>query len=104
MTIRTPIWRWSRSGPTKRSWPASELETAGFLPDLSRLRVKTDHVPDDGQILRLARTLRLSIYDAAYLELAGREHLPLATLDAALAAAARAEGVRILGDPGRPRP
>ncbi len=82
----------------------TELETAGFLRDLSRLRVKTDHAPDDGQILRLARTHRLSIYDAAYLELAGREHLPLATLDAALAAAARAEGVRILGDPERPRP
>jgi predicted nucleic acid-binding protein len=39
----------------------------------------------------------LTIYDAAYLELALREGLPLATLDEALVAAARAEGVPLVG-------
>jgi predicted nucleic acid-binding protein len=39
----------------------------------------------------------LTVYDAAYLELALREALPLATLDEALAAAARAEGVPLVG-------
>ncbi len=44
----------------------------------------------------LARRHRLTIYDAAYLELALRESLPLATLDQALAAAARSEGVEVI--------
>jgi len=42
---------------------------------------------------RLARTHGLTSYDAAYLELAARHGLPLATLDGALAAAAEREGV-----------
>ncbi|MCB9538576.1 MAG: type II toxin-antitoxin system VapC family toxin [Myxococcales bacterium] len=40
-------------------------------------------------VLALAREHQLSVYDASYLDLALRESLPLATLDAALAAAAR---------------
>ena len=39
----------------------------------------------------------LTIYDAAYLELALRLTLPLATVDKALVRAARQEGVTILG-------
>lgn len=38
----------------------------------------------------------LTVYDAAYLELAMRQGLPLATLDKDLAAAARREGVEVL--------
>jgi len=44
----------------------------------------------------LARAFRLSAYDAAYLELARRERLPLATLDEQLKAAASQAGVRLL--------
>jgi len=44
----------------------------------------------------LARTHRLSVYDASYLELALREAAPLATLDIELAAAARAEGSELI--------
>jgi predicted nucleic acid-binding protein len=39
---------------------------------------------------------RLTVHDAAYLEPAGREGLPLATLDAALARAAAAEGTPLI--------
>lgn len=46
--------------------------------------------------LDLARQFRLSAYDAAYLELALREQLPLATLDEALQNAAREAGVVLL--------
>ena len=53
---------------------------------------------DEQALMRLARRHRLTIYDAAYLELALRRGIPLATLDAALAGAARAEGVRLIGD------
>jgi len=45
--------------------------------------------------VKLADLHGLTIYDAAYLELAQRRRLPLATLDAALAAAARQSGVTV---------
>jgi predicted nucleic acid-binding protein len=38
-----------------------------------------------------------TVYDAAYLELAQRTRLPLATLDSELREAARTEGVALLG-------
>ena len=47
--------------------------------------------------MQLARRHRLTVYDAAYLELALRKGYPLATLDAALSIAARAEGVPLIG-------
>lgn len=50
-----------------------------------------------GDILELAARHRLSSYDAAYLELALRLGLPLATLDKPLRVAAAAEGVTIIG-------
>ena len=43
----------------------------------------------------LARTYSLSSYDAAYLELAARNSMRLATLDRALTKAARKAGVGI---------
>jgi predicted nucleic acid-binding protein len=46
--------------------------------------------------LDLARRYSLSAYDAAYLELALRKGLPLATLDLALSAAAQQAGVPLL--------
>lgn len=45
---------------------------------------------------RLAERYRLTSYDAAYLELAQRRKLPLATLDVALVKAAKALGVTLL--------
>ena len=75
----------------------AESDTAAFLVSLSRLRIRVDRAPDEGSVLRLARTHRLSVYDAAYLELAQREGLPLATLDGDLQKAAAGEGVRLNG-------
>lgn len=46
--------------------------------------------------LLLANSFGLSVYDAVYLELAIRRGLPLATLDRALAKAARTSGVECL--------
>lgn len=47
--------------------------------------------------LRLAEGHHLTVYDAAYLELAQRHTLPLATLDVELRHAAQAIGVGVLG-------
>jgi len=71
----------------------TEPDTSAFLLSLSRLRIRVDRVPDENGVLRLARAHRLSVYDAAYLELAQREGLPLATLDTDLQKAAVCEGV-----------
>ena len=46
--------------------------------------------------LQLARTYKLSAYDASYLELALRLDVPLATLDEGLRKAAKKAGVKIL--------
>lgn len=78
----------------------TESDTAAFLLDLSRLRLRIDQLPEGDAVLRLARTHRLSVYDAAYLELAQREGLPLATLDADLRRAAADEGVALLSRAG----
>jgi predicted nucleic acid-binding protein len=48
------------------------------------------------EILAHARSFRLTAYDAAYLELAFREGLPLATLDSPLRAAAQRTGIATL--------
>lgn|SRR5487761_144718 len=48
------------------------------------------------QILAVARQQRLTEYDAAYLELALREALPLATLDDDLRQAAQSVGIKIV--------
>jgi predicted nucleic acid-binding protein len=74
----------------------AESDTASFLLNLALLRLRHDHSPDEAAVLRLARTHRLSVYDAAYLELAQRARLALATLDADLRTAATTEGVPLV--------
>jgi predicted nucleic acid-binding protein len=69
-----------------------------FLRNVERLAITIDGTPDESGVLTLARRHRLTVYDAAYLELAVRNALPLATLDAMLATAARSEGVPLFGD------
>jgi predicted nucleic acid-binding protein len=64
---------------------------------LAGLPIRLDHRAEGDVLMALARKHGLSAYDAAYLELALREALPLATLDDALAKAALAEGVRLVG-------
>ncbi len=73
---------------------------AAFLERLRLLPIAIEYRPAAWlaqQILPLARTHQLSAYDAAYLELAIREGLPLATLDDDLRRAACAAGVALVG-------
>jgi predicted nucleic acid-binding protein len=70
------------------------------LADLAALDITVDQQTDAQawtDTLTLADRYRLTLYDAAYLELAQRRRLPLATLDAELLAAAKAAGVPTLG-------
>jgi predicted nucleic acid-binding protein len=78
----------------------SEQQTEDFLRELtSDMTIVIEPVPDETAVMILARRHRLTVYDAAYLELALRERLDLATLDTSLAEAARREGVAVVGDP-----
>jgi predicted nucleic acid-binding protein len=73
------------------------IGTAAFLADLETLSIRIDHAPVSEAVLAFARTQRLTIYDAAYLDLAARLGVPLATLDPQLARAAVAAQVPLLG-------
>ncbi len=81
---------------------SAQLET--FVRDLKDLPLEVDYEGVErvySSILRISRQLQLSSYDAAYLDLALFEGLPLATLDRNLRFAAKRSGVELL-DLGRP--
>ena len=65
---------------------------------ISRLPSTVDMEFDRTHLVQVAQRHSLSIYDAAYLELAFRYDLPLATLDKRLAKAANAEGLSVVTD------
>ena len=76
------------------------FEGEDVLEDLESYPIDVDPETDRhawGATLQLAIRYRLSLYDAAYLELAQRRRVPLATLDRDLQAAAKAEGITVLG-------
>ncbi|MEW5944386.1 MAG: type II toxin-antitoxin system VapC family toxin [Pseudomonadota bacterium] len=83
----------------ERKGRSSEARTSRFITLLDVLPIRVDAETSQralSGILTLAREQRLSAYDAAYLELAMREGLPLATQDQALRCAAEACGVELL--------
>ena len=78
----------------------TEADSQRYITLLGRLNIVVDQATAAhalGDTLHLARRYQLSAYDAAYLELALRTALPLATLDANLAKAASRAGVAIFG-------
>jgi len=78
----------------RRKW-LTPNRTHTFLSDLALLPFLVDESPREATVLELARQYALTVYDATYLELAHRKHLPLATLDAAMIRAATPSGVTI---------
>lgn len=81
----------------RRNRSTSEQTTA-FLADLDMLPFEIDSRPREAAVFGLARRHDLTIYDAAYLELAQRKSLPLATVDRALIRAAAAASVAVWQD------
>jgi len=81
----------------------TESQSARFVALLTQLPIHVDSAGADsagadmGAVLAAGRHHRLTSYDAAYLVLAEREGIPLATLDARLRTAAQAAGVSTLG-------
>jgi predicted nucleic acid-binding protein len=97
------LWRWEianvlqlnvRRGRHPGNLRDDALATLALLP------IKVDAEADRqawSATLHLAERHGLTVYDAAYLELALRRRLPLATLDRQLRAAATSDGVALLG-------
>ena len=78
----------------------TEAISQEFLQTLSGLDIRIDHssrTVDGMTLLPLVRRHGLSAYDAAYLELAKRMGLPLASFDHELIAAASREGIALVG-------
>ncbi len=75
----------------------------GFLRDLPVSIDDETAAQAWGVTATLAARFALTVYDAAYLELAQRLALPLATRDRALRAAASSLGVALLGEPADER-
>jgi predicted nucleic acid-binding protein len=83
----------------ERRQRASRAETTEALRIAFDLPLTTDdetnqRCPDES--IFLAREHSLTVYDAAYLELALRRRADLATVDKALARAAKSAGVRVI--------
>jgi predicted nucleic acid-binding protein len=77
----------------------TQADAAEALEILGQLPIETDDETGRraaGETAGLARQYGLTIYDAAYLELALRRGAALATSDAALAKAARKAGVDVI--------
>ena len=82
---------------SERRGRISSQQVAEAVAQSRRLRVEMDDSPDESSLFELARRFNLTIYDAAYLEVALRRSLPLATLDRRLRTAARETGVALHG-------
>jgi predicted nucleic acid-binding protein len=97
------VWPWeilNVVGVTIKRRRISADRGREFLVQLATFNFKIDRPPETADLLRLhslASAHGLTAYDAAYLDLAKRLALPLATRDGDLTTAARAEGIAILG-------
>ena len=68
-------------------------QVSDTLDDSLALGIAIDDEHDGSLLLDIARSHNLTVYDAAYLEVAVRRSLPLATLDRRVRIAAEAIGV-----------
>ena len=84
----------------ERKGRLGKADVIRFLELITSLPLLVEQEPPERmftEIMALARDLRLSRYDASYLDLAMRSGLPLATQDKALVKAARKCGVPLVG-------
>jgi predicted nucleic acid-binding protein len=96
------LWFYEASAVLSRAQSTGTLagiRAAKFITELKSLKITADDAGVERvftDVHRLALSYRLTSYDAAYLELAIRLNLPLATLDDELIRAGRAAGVLVL--------
>ena len=101
--VAPALWRLEVANGLTMAERRGRLSVAGLTRSVSllqRLAVAIDPEGSDRafrELLDLARSERLTVYDAAYLELALRLGLPLASKDARLRTAANGLGLALLG-------
>jgi predicted nucleic acid-binding protein len=84
---------------SERRQQRAVASTTAFLQRLGRLPVLVDREPDEAVLLDLARCHRLGLHETAYLELALRLGVPLATTNRDLIRTAPQVGVSLLTAP-----
>lgn len=98
--VAPPLWQLEVANVllvAERRARVTEAQAARFLDLLGRLPITIDASPlEPSAVLAVGRRHGLSSYDSAYLVLAERLALPLATLDDKLTAACNAAGVEVL--------
>jgi len=98
--IVPPLWQFEVTNVllvAERQSRITEAQGARFLELLTQLPIRIDaSLTDPAALLAAGRRHGLSAYDAAYLVLAERLGVPLATLDGRLGAAGRNAGVDVL--------
>ena len=101
--VAPTVWRLEVANAFQTAIRRKRIDAAyrdGALTELALLPIAIDADTDTfawTTTLRLAERFTLTVYDAAYLELAQRRSLPLATLDEPLRAAGHVLGVPLLG-------
>jgi predicted nucleic acid-binding protein len=96
------MWRYEVSAvlaKVQKTGIIAKRKADTFLEQLQKLNITMDGESAERiltDVHRLAVTYRLTSYDAAYLELAVRRKLPLATLDAELLNACKLSGETVL--------
>lgn len=96
------LWRHEVSNAVVMSERRGRLTAAQVKTLTADLEEFSDRVEVDPLVARVsvlietARQASLTVYDAAYLELAARRRLPLATLDDKLREAARQAGLELI--------
>jgi predicted nucleic acid-binding protein len=99
-----PIWTYEVANVLMMSERRGCMTRAQVTAALDRLRGLPIEVDEDSmahawdQVLELARQFNLSVYDASYLDLAGRLRLALATNDDRMRGAALGFGLAIVRD------
>jgi predicted nucleic acid-binding protein len=97
------LWRLEVANGLQMAVRKGRIDAAyrdGSLRELRALAIAVDPETDARaweDTLPLAHRFDLTVYDAAYLELARRVRLPLASLDVKLRSAASAVGIVLLG-------
>lgn len=94
------LWRFEVINVLSVAEKRNRLSTASsllFLDFLLELPIIVDETPQDlKDILLLSKTYDLTSYDAAYLDLALRSQVPLATFDKKLKIAAKDAGIPLI--------
>lgn len=96
-----PLWEYEVANVllvAERRTRTTEFQSTRFLALLSQLPIHVSLLPQPAFALTaIGRRHHLSAYDSAYLELASREGVALASQDNKLRRAAEASGIPLLG-------